>query len=73
MLINPKECTAFKPVEYVFPKGIEFKTYALKTSELHPDCNHPCNDPLLEKEFEKLQKKYFLLLVVLVMRGWILG
>ena len=32
-----KTCTVFKPVEYIFPEGREFKTYALKTSELHPD------------------------------------
>jgi D-alanine-D-alanine ligase-like ATP-grasp enzyme len=32
-------CTVFRPVEYLFPEGREFKTYALKTSELHPDCN----------------------------------
>jgi D-alanine-D-alanine ligase len=56
---NPKECTAFKPVEYIFPEGIEFKTYALKTSELHPDCNHPCNDPALEKELRADAKKIF--------------
>lgn len=56
---NPKECTAFKSVEYIFPKGIEFKTYALKTSELHPDCNHPCNDPMLDKELRNDAKKIF--------------
>jgi D-alanine-D-alanine ligase len=33
---NEKDCVAFKPVEYKFPKGREFKTYSLKTSELHP-------------------------------------
>jgi len=57
---NPKECTVYKPVEYVFPKGIEFKTYALKTSELHPDCNRPCNDSLLDKELREAAKKIFL-------------
>lgn len=43
-----KTCKVFKPVEYVFPEGRAFKTYALKTSELHPDCNHPCSDPVTE-------------------------
>ena len=56
---SPKECTVFKPVEYVFPKGIEFKTYALKTSELHPDFNYPCNDPELDKELRRAAKKIF--------------
>jgi hypothetical protein len=41
---NEKECIAFRPVEYRFPEGKEFKTYSLKTSELHPDCNFPCED-----------------------------
>ena len=41
-------CRVFKPVEYVFPEGRAFKTYALKTSELHPDCNHPCSDVATE-------------------------
>ena len=31
--------TVFRPVEYVFRSGPKFKTYALKTSELHPDSN----------------------------------
>ena len=56
---NSKECTTFKPVEYIFPKGIEFKTYALKTSELHPDCNFPCNDSELEKGLRHAAKKIF--------------
>jgi hypothetical protein len=32
-------CTALAPIEYVFPEGHRFKSYALKTSELHPDAN----------------------------------
>lgn len=43
-----KLVTVFKPVEYIFPEGTSFKTYALKTSELHPNANIPCNDPVLE-------------------------
>jgi D-alanine-D-alanine ligase-like ATP-grasp enzyme len=30
---------ALAPIEYRFPQGRAFKTYALKTSELHPECN----------------------------------
>jgi len=52
-------CTVFRPVEYLFPEGREFKTYALKTSELHPDCNVPCNDPLLDKELRAAAEKIF--------------
>lgn len=55
-----KSCTVFKPVEYVFPEGKSFKTYSLKTSELHPDCNFPCTDPVLEKELKAAAEKIFM-------------
>ena len=54
-----KTCTVFRPVEYLFPEGREFKTYALKTSELHPDCNVPCNDPLLDKQLRASTERIF--------------
>jgi len=58
---NPdgKSCKVFKPVEYVFPEGKSFKTYSLKTSELHPDCNFPCTDPVLDKELRAAAEKIF--------------
>ncbi|MFL5772868.1 MAG: SET domain-containing protein-lysine N-methyltransferase [Flavisolibacter sp.] len=56
---NEKTCTVFRPVEYVFPKGMEFKTYALKTSELHPDCNFPCTDQVLDKELRAAAERIF--------------
>lgn len=56
---NEKECVAFRPVEYRFPEGREFKTYALKTSELHPDCNFPCEDPELDKQLRAAAKRIF--------------
>jgi D-alanine-D-alanine ligase-like ATP-grasp enzyme len=52
-------CTAFKAVEYKFPQGREFKTYALKTSELHPECNFPCSDPALDKRLRMAAEKIF--------------
>ena len=55
-----KSCTVFKPVEYVFPEGKSFKTYSLKTSELHPDCNFPCTDPVLEKELRAAAERIFI-------------
>ena len=55
-----KTCTTLKPVEYLFPEGRSFKTYALKTSELHPDANIPCNDPVLEKKLREAAEKIFL-------------
>lgn len=52
-------CTVFRPVEYLFPEGREFKTYALKTSELHPDCNVPCNDDVLDGQLRSAAEKIF--------------
>lgn len=56
---NEKKCTVFKPVEYVFPRDRLFKTYALKTSELHPDCNVPCNDEHLEEGLRQAAERIF--------------
>ena len=64
---NEKECVAFRPVEYIFPEGREFKTYSLKTSELHPDCNFPCEDPELIRNCVMQRKRFSLALAVLVM------
>lgn len=52
-------CTVFRPVEYIFPKGKEFKTYSLKTSELHPECNFPCDDEQIENEIRNAAEKMF--------------
>ncbi|HMQ63578.1 MAG TPA: SET domain-containing protein-lysine N-methyltransferase [Flavilitoribacter sp.] len=54
-----KSCRSFKPVEYRFPAGRSFKTYALKTSELHPDCNFPCEDPELEGVLRTAAERIF--------------
>jgi len=43
----------FDPIEYVFPKGSSFKTYALKTSELHTDANIPVVDRELCNQLKK--------------------
>jgi D-alanine-D-alanine ligase len=56
---DEKTCTVFKPIEYIFPKGFEFKTYALKTSELHPEANIPCSDPVLEKQLKDAALQIF--------------
>lgn len=56
---NEKQCRTFKPVEYIFPKGFAFKTYALKTSELHTDANIPCNDPVLESKLRSASQRIF--------------
>ncbi len=51
--------TTFKPVEYIFPTGFAFKTYALKTSELHPYANIPCNDAHIEAQLREAAQKIF--------------
>ena len=48
-----RSVTVFKPVEYIFPQGFSFKTYSLKTSELHPNANIACNDPELETKLKE--------------------
>lgn len=58
---NPDEhsCRVFRPVEYIFPEGRTFKTYALKTSELHPDCNVPCPVGTLDKALREATERIF--------------
>ena len=56
---DPKKCTVLKPIEYIFPDGFRFKTYALKTSELHPEANIPCADPALEKRLQDAAVQIF--------------
>ena len=58
---NPdgKTCTRFLPVEYIFPEGFSFKTYALKTSELHPFANIPVGDRVLAKKLQDIAAQVF--------------
>ncbi|MEI9935503.1 MAG: hypothetical protein WDM71_11795 [Ferruginibacter sp.] len=56
---DEKDPVVFKPVEYIFSEGNKFKTYALKTSELHPYANIPVTDLILEKELKAAAKKIF--------------
>lgn len=50
---------AFRPVEFIFPAGPHFKTYALKTSELHPEANIPCADPALDARLRDASERIF--------------
>ena len=56
---GPSETRTFKPVEFIFPSGVSFKTYALKTSELHPEANIPCDDPVLEAALRQASARIF--------------
>lgn len=56
---DPKNSIVFTPVEYIFPKGKAFKTYSLKTSELHPEANIPVTDPALANRLKKAAQDIF--------------
>lgn len=51
--------TIYKPVEFIFPEGFSFKTYALKTSELHPEANVPVSDPAVEQQLRDAAARIF--------------
>ncbi|HOZ78049.1 MAG TPA: SET domain-containing protein-lysine N-methyltransferase, partial [Ferruginibacter sp.] len=53
------EPTVFHPVEYIFPEGFEYKTYSLKTSELHPNANIPVADETIVERLKDAAKKIF--------------
>ena len=46
-------CKVYQPIEYRFPAGKKFKTYALKTSELHTDVNVPVEDEQLKTQLSE--------------------
>ena len=52
-------CDALRPVEYHFPQGSRFKTYALKTSDLHPGANRPVPDGELRERLQEAAKRIF--------------
>ncbi len=49
----------FHPVEYIFPDGFDFKTYSLKTSELHPNANIPVPEATIADRLKAAAKKIF--------------
>jgi len=52
-------CHAFRPIEYSFPEGTSFKTYALKTSDLHPGANIPVHDDVLAHRLTDAARRVF--------------
>ncbi len=50
---------AFAPVEFDFPEGPRFKTYALKTSDLHPGANVPVRDTALSAALQDAARRVF--------------
>jgi len=57
--VDGKTCTAFQPIEFIFPKETHFKTYALKTSELHPDANIPVKEKAIDIALREAAQKIF--------------
>ncbi len=45
---DPDRPVAYRPLEFVFPQEVQFKTYSLKITQHHPECNLPCTDPVLD-------------------------
>jgi D-alanine-D-alanine ligase len=52
-------CTVYRPLEYVFRGADRFKTYALKTRELHAECNVPCADTSLDMQLREAAASIF--------------
>ncbi len=50
---------ALEPIEYIFPEGKSFKTYSLKTSELHPECNVLVTDSTLKQQLKESSIRIF--------------
>ncbi|MBK8089192.1 MAG: ATP-grasp domain-containing protein [Chitinophagaceae bacterium] len=56
---DEKKCSVFQPIEFIFPEGRTFKTYALKTSELHPESNIPVTDPTIKQQLTEAAQRIF--------------
>lgn len=56
---NEKKCKVFQPIEYIFPEGRTYKTYALKTSELHPESNIAVTDPIIKQQLTEAAQRIF--------------
>lgn len=50
---------ALAPVEYRFPAGYTYKSYALKTSELHPEANRRVDDTALAARLRRAAEAVF--------------
>lgn len=56
---NEKIARTFEPVEFIFPTGNTFKTYALKTSELHPTANIIVENEIIKTQLQAAAQKIF--------------
>ena len=49
----------YQALEFAFPEGQAFKTYALKVTEWHPECNVPCRDAALDARLRDAAGRIF--------------
>ena len=49
----------YAPLEFVFPEGACFKSYALKVQQHRPEANRPCTDPALAERLRHLAREVF--------------
>jgi D-alanine-D-alanine ligase-like ATP-grasp enzyme len=60
---NPADVKAprvYQPVEFSFPAGVRFKSYDLKNTQFHPECNVPVTDPALEQALMDAARRVFI-------------
>ena len=50
---------ALTPLEFIFPPGPHFKTYDLKITQFHPECNVPCTDAALAAQLQEAAAQIF--------------
>ena len=54
------EPLTFRAIEFVFPPGELFKTYDLKITQFHPECNIPCQDENLDRHLREAASRIFI-------------
>jgi D-alanine-D-alanine ligase len=57
---NRFEPIAFQPIEFLFPEGESFKTYALKVQAHHPESNVPVQDARLADQLRAAARTIFI-------------
>jgi D-alanine--D-alanine ligase len=55
----PTKVKVFEPVQYLFPENYNYKTYSLKTSELHTKANVPVKEKDLNQALKTAAEKIF--------------
>ncbi len=56
---SSSEPHAYLPLEFCFPDGHDYKTYELKITEWHPECNVICRDPAITERLQEAGRNIF--------------